>query len=55
MFKLTIDTTNAAFDIDATYELARILRELSEELQRGNIPNRVYDFNGNRVGTLECE
>ena len=58
MFKLTIETDNAAFDDDAGPEIARILRELADRMETGlTIPNsvRLRDYNGNKVGVAEYE
>lgn len=57
-FKLTIDTTNAAFDDSPEQEVARILRELAKRIEaRGLPPARgvdvLRDTNGNMVGTFE--
>lgn len=54
-FKVTIDCDNAAFGDDPAIEVARILRELSQEVDDGTpVPprgaKRLHDFNGNRVG-----
>lgn len=54
MFKLEIETGNAAFDDDAGPELARILRELADRLSPG-LPSGeggapLRDINGNKVG-----
>lgn len=55
MFKLEIETGNAAFDDTPASELARILRDLAGELECEGIPRRgdsftLRDVNGNRVG-----
>lgn len=55
MFKLEIDTGNAAFDDTPASELARILRDLAHRLECEGAPPRgdsfaLRDFNGNRVG-----
>lgn len=52
-FTLEIECDNAAFEDDATVEIARILRQLAESVPNlagtyGFIPLR--DINGNRVG-----
>ena len=56
MFKLEIDTGNAAFDDDEERpELARILRAISYELERGcdySEGRKVFDVNGNAVGRV---
>jgi hypothetical protein len=56
MFKIEIATDNAAFDDDeGNAEIARILRELADRIERGDavgdwweLPLR--DVNGNRIG-----
>lgn len=53
MFKLTITTDNAAFQPDPRPEVARILREVAERVEIGDISyhfRTVYDINGNDVG-----
>lgn len=55
--KVHIRTTNAAFEGDKTPEIARILRELADKLERKGLPDRgevwkVMDINGNSVGTV---
>lgn len=48
---IEIDMGNAAFDENASGEMARILRDLADRLDNG-IPDRtnVFDINGNRIG-----
>ncbi|USN14482.1 hypothetical protein PAPPERLAPAPP_01130 [Brevundimonas phage vB_BpoS-Papperlapapp] len=54
MFKLEIDTGNAAFDDDAKPgELARILRDLADKIENGADMGAVRDVNGNRVGRFD--
>ena len=52
--KLTINLDNAAFGDEAGTEVARILRELADDLDGHNcvIGERhvIFDANGNRVG-----
>lgn len=45
---------NAAFEGDERPELARILRQLADELEQGRAdhPRRIYDINGNACGNL---
>lgn len=56
MFKLEIDTGNAAFDNDGDGdrhgEVARILRELADRIEAGNRNGQIYDVNGNHVGSF---
>ena len=54
MFKLTIKTTNAAFDevngFDANEELARLLERAALRLRAGYVRDTLRDANGNTVG-----
>lgn len=54
MFRLDIDTGNAAFEDDAGPELARILGKLVDTLSQADMTDAngggMYDVNGNRVG-----
>ena len=61
MFKLTIDTGNAAFHddydddeaIDKYYEaeeISRLLREVIDKLEYGCESGDLRDINGNKVG-----
>ena len=52
---ISVKMDNAAFveDPNPNYELGRILKELGERLMRGRTQERLYDYNGNFVGTLE--
>lgn len=54
---ITIDTTNAAFEDESrpSVEVARILRELSTKFDNGVIPQKIYDANGNAVGTCKVK
>lgn len=53
MFTMNVDTGNAAFD-DPAAELARILRQTADKIERGDYyPGHsvtVLDVNGNDVG-----
>jgi hypothetical protein len=56
MFKLTIETGNAAFDDGAApYECARILRLVADALERGTSGAPLHDSNRNRVGRFDLE
>ena len=55
MFKIEIETGNAAFEDDRNMELARILRQIAERLENGEDAGRVLDINGNKVGSFEME
>jgi cell division protein ZapA (FtsZ GTPase activity inhibitor) len=60
MFTVHIVTNNAAFEINGGAEVARLLRDIADELdERGkptsvcdplNSPKSLRDINGNRVG-----
>lgn len=52
---IKIKTTNAAFEEDALYEVARILKELSTDFERGREPSTKNDINGNKVCFIEYE
>ena len=52
-FVVKIETGNAAFEeLDTEFEVARILRELGEQLMDGKCPDFLFDANGNTVGTV---
>lgn len=53
MFKLTIETDNAAFDDCPEQECARILRAVADALERGTRGAPLHDINGNRVGRFD--
>ena len=52
---ITIDMDNAAFGDAPNYELARILRGLSNKLAYSSefIDRPLFDINGNKVGKFE--
>lgn len=53
MLTLKINTTNAAFAGECLgLEAARILRTAADLLETGITLGRLYDVNGNRVGTF---
>lgn len=53
MFRLTINTDNAAFSEDMRVELARILHTIALNVERDALRTDVpvRDVNGNKVGT----
>jgi hypothetical protein len=53
MFKLTIQTDNAAFTDQEETEVARILREIATKLENGRSGGFPRDANGNNVGEWE--
>lgn len=61
MFKIEIETTNAAFGEEpdeATLEVARILEKLVQSLRFNPLlatARSLYDHNGNRVGYARWE
>lgn len=58
MFRIEIETDNAAFADHAPSEVARILRDLADKLDHCHgLPAHVplYDLNGNKVGFAQCE
>ena len=55
MFKLTIETDNAAFDPDTHYEVSRILRNVIEKIGAGVSEGTLVDSNGNSVGKFSLE
>ena len=54
MFKLEFETSGAAFDDLAGYEISRILREIADIIEdtHGNWTHTITDCNGNSVGKL---
>ena len=57
MFKLEIDTGNAAFDGgDCRAEVARILRHAADAVEHQDTnANFIWDINGNRCGTFRLD
>ena len=53
MFKLEIETTNAAFEDDLNYEVARLLGEAAHSIDMGYLSGSLRDIDGNRVGRFE--
>lgn len=51
-YTLTIETGNAAFEADRDHEVARILREAADRIERADHYGEftLRDYNGNRVG-----
>lgn len=52
MFKLRIETKNAAFD-DTNLEIVRILQETIERLKQGSREGKLFDYNGNNIGSYK--
>jgi|6_EtaG_2_1085325.scaffolds.fasta_scaffold04235_7 DNA-directed RNA polymerase subunit M/transcription elongation factor TFIIS len=55
MFKLTIETDNAAFDPYPEMETARILRVIAEQIEGAANAGAAVDINGNRVGSFTLD
>ena len=53
MFKLSFNTSNAAFIDYGTEEVKRILLEVAEKVQNGITEGKIIDINGNRIGKWE--
>lgn len=50
---IQIHTENAAFDEVPEVEMSRILRTLAEKIEKDGVtPQNLYDYNGNRVGSV---
>ena len=54
-FTLAIETGNDAFDGVEQSEVARILRVVADQVERGTDCANISDVNGNTVGTFELE
>ncbi|MDD2496182.1 MAG: hypothetical protein PHE29_13450 [Tissierellia bacterium] len=55
MVKITMKTDNAAFSDDYEGEVARILREIADNIEEGNFILSARDINGNTVCKIEYE
>ena len=62
MFSLDIKTDNAAFGNEGEHtaqsvasEVARILRELAQDIENGGDGGALMDVNGNKVGRYRLE
>lgn len=54
MFKLKIETDNAAFEDNPKEEIARLLKGVIDILEaRGEDYGKLYDINGNPVGEFK--
>jgi hypothetical protein len=53
--KIEIKTDSDAFKDDPNLELAAILREFADDLERGKTPSFLMDSNGNTVGAVRRE
>lgn len=52
MLTIQIKTGNAAFDESPELEIARILKELANQIALGNEPTKLRDINGNTIGIV---
>lgn len=52
MFTLKFETRNAAFDDFPASESARILREIAQKIEEGQLSGKIRDVNGNHVGNF---
>ena len=50
MFKLEIQTTNAAFDPYPSDEVSNILEIAAHSVREGRDFGTLFDYNGNKVG-----
>lgn len=60
MVRIEFSTGNAAFDESRNVEIARILRDLAERIERADDDSAEYylqvrDVNGNGIGTCRVE
>lgn len=55
MFQLAFKTANAAFDGFECTESARILREIANRLEDGDLEGIVRDVNGNTIGSYSIQ
>lgn len=54
-FKVEIDTSNAAFEDEASIEVARLLKDIINKLEHGQYKGAVRDINGNKVGSFQLK
>ena len=52
---ITINTENAAFDLDPLNEVSRILEIMLNKWGDGEFLDNLMDINGNKVGTVEVK
>ena len=51
-FKVIMNLDNAAFqDRNTEMETARILREIADKIENGDDSLKIYDINGNSIGS----
>ena len=53
MFTLKFKTDNAAFGEDKTFEVLRILKEISHKIEMGYKEGIVKDLNGHTIGDFK--
>ena len=52
-FSVEFDTDGSAFENDADFEIACILRNVAARVEHGQVPFKVLDRNGNSIGRVE--
>ena len=53
-YRIEIETGNAAFEDEPSFEVARILRTLADRIESEGLSDvRLFDYNGNAVGAAE--
>ena len=55
MFRLEFKQSNADFTDDMYGTTARILREIADKIERGNVDGSIFDINGNNIGEYESD
>jgi len=53
MFTLKFKTDNAAFGDDKSFEVLRILKDVSHKIEMGQTEGSIRDINGNTIGTFK--
>ena len=53
MFRIELNTDNAAFGDEPEYEVGRILRQIVRSIESDGLTDQsLYDYNGNSVGEV---
>ncbi len=53
MATITFKTGDASIAADPEYEIARILRQVASEIEKGSKSGTIRDTNGNKIGTYK--
>jgi len=53
VFTLEFKTGNAAFKDGESFEVCRILKEVSRKIDDGIIEGSIFDINGNKIGKFK--